>query len=256
MKKLALILGLIVLTALGGSLAPFDWLIVDNLAADSFTPAACYSAGCVAEEEAILGSTVRIHLQFWRVKERERGYWLDESIGHATLREGRYLITHNHYALLKEAGSPPGAISVALYDARGRFLFAAPLSDYDVSWAEGETRVFEMKYPYMQARLAAAGISSATFAVWQSLDLKAGQKVAQIDWDGQVSRVDWTTIESIVTGDGATHLLLSDGVEVGGSGGGVFWNGIHIGNNWQAVDHVDEAGNIVRVTSVAYLNDF
>ena len=78
--------------------------------------------------------------------------------------------------------------------------------------------------------------------------------VAQVDWDGNESRVEWTTIEEIITEDGVPRLLLNNGVTRGSSGGGVFWNGKHIANNWKTIEHLDSGGNIVYLTSVAPLN--
>ena len=117
-----------------------------------------------------------------------------------------------------------------------------------------ETRVFEMKYGYMWRIFEEKGLSSARFDRWQDLDLQPGTTVAQVDLNGSVTRVDWVVVEEIITTSGVPRLVLSDGVAKGGSGGGVFLNGIHIANNWQSVEHINGAGEIVAVTSVAPLN--
>lgn len=149
---------------------------------------------------------------------------------------------------------PDTAISVVIYDSSGKYLFSAPLTDFEVSLEADETRNFEMKYEYDQDLMAAAGITSAEFKDWRSLELQPQMEVAQIDWDGSATRVDWTTIEEVITSDGVPRVVLSEGVTIGGSGGGVFLNGVHIANNWQSVDHLDGAGNLLYATSVAPLN--
>ncbi|MDX1418294.1 MAG: hypothetical protein R3293_29105 [Candidatus Promineifilaceae bacterium] len=206
------------------------------------------------QSSAILRSTVRIHLRSWTVKEDESGYIWDESIGHATLRDGRFLVTHNHYALL-DKGTAPAGMSVALFNSRGTLLFSAPFTDFQVTQEGAETLVFELKPDHWQRQLAASGIISAPFAGWQELDLQPGMEVGQIDWDGATSRVDWATVEAVNTQDGVPRVTLNEWVTQGGSGGGVFWNGTHIGNNWQAAEHLDGAGTVVGFTSVAALNE-
>lgn len=256
MKKLAI---LILLTSFGflSSLMPQIWFASEVAHNEALTqPAACGLDNCAQVEADILRSTLRLHLQVWRVKADESGYDVDESIGHATLRDGRYLVTHNHYALLEQAGLPDNSISVALFDSNGRYLFSLPLIDFNVTLEADETLVFEMKSDYMVAQLAAAGIQSATFADWRSLQLQAGMQVAQVDWDGLVSRVDWPTVVEVITEEDVPRLVLDDGVTVGSSGGGIFWNGVHIANTWRMIEYLDSAGNITNATSVAPLNEY
>jgi hypothetical protein len=255
MKKLTVIFTLITLIITLGFLSQTIFLPEAKAAAAVPQPVSCPYANCQELEAAILSATVRVHLQVWRILPDESGYDLDESIGHATLRDGRYLVTHNHYALLEHAGMPDTAISVALYDHTGRYLFSSPLTDYRISQAGAETLVLEMKNDFHRDQLAAA-ITSASFAGYRSLKLRQGTAVAQVDWDGRVSRVDWTAVEEVITRDGLPRLLLSDGITGGGSGGGVFWNGVHIANNWQSHERLDAQGNILFATSLAPLNDF
>jgi len=61
--------------------------------------------------------------------------------------------------------------------------------------------------------------------------LGVGLEVAQLDWDGRTARVDWVRVDRVL-GDGeGTILVLDSCIKVGASGGGVFWNGVHIANN-------------------------
>ena len=222
--------------------------------AASYATRSCQEQACPQIDAAILSTTVCIHLQAWRVKQDESGYFVDESIGHATVMDGRFLVTHNHYSLLEQADLPESSISVAIFDAKGRHLFSAPLTDFSVTPTAAETCLFELKYEYWQDKLAAAGIQSAQFANWQQLDLQPGMEVAQVDWDGRSTRLDWTRIEQVITEDGVPRLVVGDGVAQGGSGGGIFWNGKHIANNWQYVEHLDGDDNIIYVTGIAALN--
>ena len=52
---------------------------------------------CRQIEEVILQSTVRVRIETWVVKSGESGYEFGYSMGHATLKDGRYLVTHNHF---------------------------------------------------------------------------------------------------------------------------------------------------------------
>jgi hypothetical protein len=80
-------------------------------------------------------------------------------------------------------------------------------------------------------------------------------EVAQIDWDGATAHVEWVVIEDVVMNDGTPRLELANAVMRGASGGGVFWNGYHIANNWsQATTYDANSGAVTRQYSVAALN--
>lgn len=215
----------------------------------------CHSETCTQMAADILRSTVRLHLTVWQVKPDESGYDWESVISHATLRDGRFLVTHNHYAPLEQTSLADVAISMSVYNSTGQFLFSAPLTDFEVTEEADETLVFEIKNDYIMEQLAASGITSAKFKDWPSLQLQPGMEVAQVDWNGRVSRVDWTTIDKIITEERIPRLVLNDGVTKGSSGGGIFWNGIHIANNWLSLERMDDAGN-VHAISVAPLNGY
>jgi hypothetical protein len=256
MKKFTTIFIPILLIILIGLMSQIGLVPEVKASADPLRPASCPIENCQQMQADILSSTIRIHLQVWRVKPDESGYDLDESIGHATLRNDRYLVTHNHYGLLEQTDLPGTAISVVIYDSNGQYLFSSPLTDYVLSREGEETLVFEMKNDYDRNQLAMVGVISAEFADWRSLRLQPGMEVAQVDWNGSVSRVDWVTVEEIITEEGVPRLLLSDGITRGSSGGGIFWNGIHVANNWKSLEHLDGADNIIYTNSVAPLNDY
>ncbi len=258
MKTLtALFTTIIFLTLIGCSTPIYERSAVISAQETAVQPLSCRSDFCTAcqqREDDILSSTVRITLQLWRMNADESGYHLDESMGHATLKDGRFLITHNHYNLLDDINDPNASVSVVLYTASGIPIAQMPLTDFNITQVGDETLMFEMKHEYGRNKLAEAGIKSATFGDWQTAQLQPGMEVAQVDWDGTQTHINWATIQEIITKDGVPRLVLDSGVTEGGSGGGVFWNGLHIANNWMTIDHLDGSGNIIYATSVAPMN--
>jgi len=70
-----------------------------------------------------------------------------------------------------------------------------------------------------------------------SLPNPAGVEVAQIDWDGHSTHVDWVRIDAINTQADIPIINVSNCILQGASGGGVYWQGQHIGNNWSRTDN-------------------
>jgi hypothetical protein len=210
---------------------------------------------CRELEQRILAATVRIELQGWTVADDESSYDIDYTVGHATVRDGRYLITHNHFriplSIRPQDGESEVYTSVILSDSNGETFFKGPISDFELAWEDPETLVFAYKdeKPFQDA-----GIISAEFSDWSSIPLKVGMEVAQVDWDGATTRVDWTTVQEVDIEDGVPRLVLADGVTLGASGGGIFWHGIHIANNWLLVQHYGESGTLTDTTTKVALN--
>ena len=99
------------------------------------------------------------------------------------------------------------------------------------------------------------GVPSAEFKAWDSLSLQPGMEVAQVDWDGSTAAVNWVKINSIRVVEGVPALELASFVAQGASGGGVFWNGYHIANNWsRATELAQNSEAIIRQYSVAALD--
>ncbi len=99
------------------------------------------------------------------------------------------------------------------------------------------------------------GLQSAKFKTWEFLSLKPGTEVAQIDWDGTEGHVEWVVVKKVITKDGIARLILNNHVFLGASGGGVFWNGFHVANNWfQATEFDENRESVVDQFSVAALN--
>ena len=80
-------------------------------------------------------------------------------------------------------------------------------------------------------------------------------EVAQINWDGATTWVEWVHIERITAAQDVTQIILSSSVRKGASGGGVFWNGQHIGNNWTTNEVRNSVnGEVIDTYSVAAVN--
>lgn len=218
-------------------------------------PTGKMAQACHELEQRILAATVRIELQGWSVADGESGYNIDYTVGHATIKDGRYLITHNHFriplSIRPQDGESEVYTSVTLSDSSGETFFKGPISDFEVAWEDPETLVFAYKDEKL---FQDAGIVSAEFSDWSSIPLKAGMEVAQVDWDGVTTRVDWTTIQEVDVEDGVPRLVLADDVTLGASGGGIFWHGIHIANNWLLVQHYGESGTLTDTTTKVALN--
>ncbi|MFN2221623.1 MAG: hypothetical protein ACK2UH_03665 [Candidatus Promineifilaceae bacterium] len=210
---------------------------------------------CRELEQRILAATVRIELQGWTVADDESGYDIDYTVGHATVRDGRYLITHNHFriplSIRLQEGTSEVYTMVTLSDSSGQTLFKGPISDFEIAWEDPETLVFAYKDEEL---FQDANIVSAEVSDWSSIPLKVGMEVAQVDWDGATTRVDWTTVQEVDVEDGVPRLVLADGVTLGASGGGIFWQGIHIANNWLSVQYYGNSGTLTDTTTKVALN--
>lgn len=204
-------------------------------------------------EEQILNSTVQMLVQSWIVKPDDAGYEIDYSMGHATVKDDRYLVTHNHFrvplSIRPQEGDPESYGMVTLLNVWGEVLVEAPLSDFELVHEDAETLVFAYKDERLFKEL---GLASAEFQAWESLPLEPGMEVAQVDWDGTSTRVDWATVQEVHVEDGVPRLVLADDTMIGASGGGVFWQGTHVANNWRLEEQIEATGAIVGwVTTVA-----
>lgn len=205
-------------------------------------------------EERILKATVRIYIETWVVNPDESGYELDTAASHATLKGGRFLVTHNHFSAPITGGSRDkelGYIGVTLANSDGEPLFKGPLSDFELVWEDPETLIIAHKDDSLFEKL---GFASAEFADWSSAPLEPGSEVAQVDWDGTTTRVDWTTVQEINVNEGVPRLVLADSITLGASGGGIFWQGKHIANNWLLVQELGASDELLGATTKVALN--
>jgi hypothetical protein len=211
---------------------------------------------CHELEQQILASTVRLVWHRSIRNDNGSGYtFVDESIALATIKEGRYLVTHNHSSILLSDRKKGESIIGFVYSTNGELIWEMPLDAVTIMVTDPETLVLDFGSYGGQGLFDAMGISSAEFKTWESLPLQAGMEVAQIGWDGATAHVDWVTINQVRTEHGTPRLELANVVAPGASGGGVFWNGYHIANTWSQVTTSDEnSGVVLRQYSVAALN--
>ncbi len=215
-------------------------------------------ATCQQWEEAFLATTVRIQMSGWLASaETNTATWtrLDTEIGHGTVKDGRYLVTHNHYQMpfdLLAAGRVTGLVS--LFTSAGEpILSKADINIVRDVYADSQTLVLDFQTETGERLFDQLGIPSAAFKTWTDLPLQPGQEVAQIDWDGATAHVDWVEIEAVRTDDATPKLELDNFNEVGSSGGGVFWQGVHIANNWQrtTINETGGTGILLQFSSAA-----
>lgn len=219
---------------------------------------------CRTLERQILSSTVRIEIEAWISRPAgPKGSGLSEvrpthGSGHGTVRDGRYLITHNHFDVPLPASGAASSITfgtVTFYAASGeRLALQAQPASLSVVRGGEETLLLDFGLVGDMGFFEAAGLASADFKNWQTLPLQSGMEVAQVNWDGRTTHVQWVTIEAVLIGDDTPRLVLSNGVTRGASGGGVFWNGYHVANNWALVETVASDGGVRRQKSIAALS--
>jgi len=213
---------------------------------------------CADLEAQILAATVRIELHRWQEAEGKRGKRIDGGIGHATVKDGRYLVTHNHFPMSLDSieGLAGEQIRITIYKADGEVIIeSAQSSAFTIVFEDSETVVLDFGEYVGEGLFAMLGIPSAEFYDWQTVSLAPGMEVAQINWDNETAHVEWVNIKSVLTSDGTPRIELDNGVIKGASGGGIFWNGVHIGNNWTSttVQEVNE-GAVLDTFSAAALN--
>lgn len=196
---------------------------------------------CHEVEQAILDATVRIVLHGWI--EVETGYDVERingTISHATVVDGRYLITHNHF------GIPLSQIMLYNQHANGEFtgvsvyrldgtviLDHAALDSFDIIAEMGETVVLDFGAIAGEGFFNQVGVGSAQAVSTDTIQLDPGVEVAQIDWDRQgLTRVVWAKIKRVYQENGVSLVRIDHVIQSGASGGGVFLDGQHIGNNW------------------------
>jgi hypothetical protein len=219
---------------------------------------------CQELEQQLLGYTVRIEIEAW-IKQpvgpagsEMYEYKRSAGDGHATVMDGRYLLTHNHFdvpasALADLDSIEFGAVSIYTADGRKVDTEVQPPS-LSVTAGDLESLVLDFGMVGGQGYFASLGLPSAQFVSWGEIQLESGAEVAQVDWDGRTAHVKWASVESIVTHDGPPHLILSGGIKQGASGGGVFLNGYHVANNWTLRQYVGGGGDVQSESSTAALN--
>lgn len=211
-------------------------------------PTAEITSDCNALTQRILASTVRIEF-----------HGPSGGIGHGTVLGDRYLLTHNHYPVSAAAlanGGSGEVTAVSVFKANGEIiLLKAPLTYFTVVYDTPESLTLDFQEYGGTGFFDTLGVPSAESTTLDQLSLQPGVEVAQIDWDGTTTHVDWVRVTAVHTDGDAPYLELDNFVEQGASGGGVFYEGYHIANNWSRhTDRVAETGEMLRQYSIAALN--
>lgn len=212
---------------------------------------------CAAWEQQVLASTVRLEIRVFSLG--EDGYpvaQIDGSVGHAAVKDGRYLVTHNHYGVSLVSESAGTISRLSLFKTNGEVILTdTPLSAFQIAFEDAQMLVLDFGETNGLGLFGALGVASASFQPGLQLSLDSGLEVAQIDWDGATAHVDWVRVTAVHTNTETPYLELDNYVEQGASGGGIYFNGIHIGNNWsRSTDRLADTGEIVRQYSIAALN--
>jgi hypothetical protein len=211
---------------------------------------------CAELEQQILDSVVRLEIYYENI---DSGSGLGKKLSHGTIKDGRYLVIHNHFqvSFSQSAGkSEDDALTFAMYKTSGEILMLHTGSlPFSMVVEEEETLVLDFgTRSNGQGYFEWLGMTSASFMGWQDVPLQPGDEVAQIDHDGKHSFITWTRVDEVITNDGVPRITMQNDLIGGASGGGVFWNGFHIANNWGIIEHTDEDGRVYLRTSVAALN--
>ncbi len=213
---------------------------------------------CAELAGQILSTTVRIELHRWQEAEGKRGEHIDGGIGHATVKDGRYLVTHNHFSIPLDSieGVAGEQVRISVYKANGEIILdSVQPSAFTIVGQDSETIILDFGAYTGEGLFAMLGIPSAEYQDWQTLSLMPGQEVAQINWNNEVAHVEWVNVKSVTINDGTPHVELDNGVLKGASGGGIFLNGIHIGNNWTSTTlQSAQDSSILDTFSAAALN--
>ena len=211
---------------------------------------------CREMEADVLATTVRMVMAVYVPDpEGEGSQYVTGGVSHATIRNGRYLVTHNHFGLSPQDLADGRLSRLSIYKANGEILLKdAPFGAFDVVLADPQTLLFDFGDYGGQGLFAFMGMASAKFRTWEAVGLQPGVEVAQLNWDGETAHVDWVRVTAVHSGDDTPQLELENFVQQGASGGGVFYNGYHIANNWTRVTNETNTGQVLRQFSVAALN--
>lgn len=220
------------------------------------TPDATMVERCKQWEASILDVTLRLELALKTLGD-EPSRSITVTIAHATVVGGRFLVTHNHFALSPGQQHDSQLLSLSAYhpDATPA-IHQAPPHTFRVFSAGPQTLVFDFGEYGGQGAFDYMGIASAQVGTWQALGLRPGMEVAQVDWDGQNTHVDWVRVSRIDLDHGIPALELENYVAPGASGGGVFYADHHVANNWfRSVDKEFSSGTTVAERTFAALNE-
>lgn len=210
-------------------------------------------------ETKILATTVRIEMQGWNKIGPTLQPISNGGKSHATIVAGRYLVTHNHFGFDLTAlasDEEEGYTGITLRKADGSLLLEnAPLNSFTIAHADLETLVLEFVDENDNGLFDALGQPSAETLAWDAVPWQVGTELAHIDWDKDTAHVDWVTVDAVNLDGEVPHLQVSNFAQDGASGGGAFWNGYHVGNNWaKNVEKDPQTNEVTRLYTIIALN--
>jgi len=211
---------------------------------------------CARLERQILASTIRFEITGPDNTDHNQ---LSGKVGHGTVKDGRYLVVHNHFSVDLTVFADErytDEANISMYNGIGDlFAWEAKPPLFTVNVVDPETLVLDFGTDETgEGFFESMGLQSASFTNWQAESPRAGQEVAQVAWDYHDTTVDWILIEEMTTVDDVPRLILSEPLLAGASGGGVFWNGNHIAVNWKTGRILTEDGEVLEQYSTAALN--
>ena len=207
---------------------------------------------CRAQAGRILGATVRLGV----IARQQDGGGEQLLTGHGTVMAGRYVLTHNHYGLTPEEFGEGRLLSLSIDKADGSLAVKDVLpGSFSVIAVGPEVLLLDFGEYGGRGLFGVIDVASADFAPGDAVSLQAGDEVAQIDWDGLTAHVVWARVTAVNMENGTPYVELDTFVRPGASGGGVFYHGIHIANNWsRTTDLRGDTGEIMRRYSLAAMN--
>ncbi len=211
---------------------------------------------CARLERQILASTVRFEIFGPDITDPNQR---SEGMGIGTVKDGRYLVVHNHFSVDLTVFADEryaGEAKISMYTGIGDlFVWEAKAPLFTVIVAEPEMLVLDFGTDSAgEGFFESRGLQSAAFTNWQQDSPRAGQEVAQVVWDYHRTTVDWVLIKEVIAVAGVPRLILSSPLLPGASGGGVFWNGAHVAVNWQTGRILNERSEVLEQFSTAALN--
>jgi hypothetical protein len=216
-------------------------------------PATPNEPSCDMLERQILGSVVRYEIYG---PSKDGSGRQAEGLGHGTVKDGRFLVVHNHFGVdlaSFKSGSPDAVIT--MYNGFGDLFIWKSSPNITVAVEQPEALVLDFgQSDDGKGYFEKLGVPSALFNGWQEVAPQVGQIVAQVVWNGRRSDVDWTSIGDVILDDGTPRLVLANPLLPGASGGGVFLDGVHIAVNWERGMHLDQTGAVMELFSTAALN--
>jgi hypothetical protein len=219
-------------------------------------PAPSIREQCELYEQQILATVVRLEVL---VPSLDDLNLLTGGGGHGTIKDGRFIVVHNHFSIdlsIFDDEAQRDLASLNLYTANGYMLLRdarPPL--FEIIVEDQETLVLDFgTNDEGEGFFDWFRVPSAPFKNIHEIAIQPGSEVAQVNWDGQITYIDWVKVQEVITSNSVPRLVLANSINNGSSGGGVFWNGVHIANNWMRVEIIEEGGAIVFQYSIAAIN--